>query len=72
MQNAGSFEHLTEEAEVKVELPASFRHRRVEVIVRTVDDDDRQVSRPRPDIAGKGRLLGDSFEGIPAEDYDLP
>jgi hypothetical protein len=72
MQVARSFESLADDAEVKVKLPASFRHRRVEVIVLTLDDDERPLPRPHPEIAGKGRLLGDPFEGIPVEEWDLP
>lgn len=72
MQVARSFKHLAEDAALKVKRPDSFRHRRVEVIVPSVDDDDRPVPRPHPDIAGEGRLLGDPFEGIPSEDWDFP
>jgi hypothetical protein len=72
MQVARTFENLSDDAEVKVQLPPSFRHRRVEIIVLTVDEDDRPVPRPHPDIAGKGRLIGDPFATIPAEDWDLP
>ncbi len=50
------------ERRVVVELPASFVNHRVEVIALTVDEDQRAqpgLRRPHPDIAGKGRTLGD-------------
>jgi hypothetical protein len=63
---------LSDDPEVKVRLPASFSRRWVEVIVTTLDVDERPVPTPHPEIAGKGRMLGDPFEGIPREDWDLP
>lgn len=47
---------------VVIELPESFVNHRVEVIALTVDDEpalERKRRRPHPDIAGKGRTLGD-------------
>ena len=50
------------DARVDLELPASFRNHRVEVIAMTMDEDAatalaRRV--PSPVIAGTGRTLGD-------------
>ncbi len=50
------------ERRVVIELPASFVNHRVEVITLTVDEDQRAppgLRVPHPDIAGKGRTLGD-------------
>ena len=54
---------------VMIELPESFINHRVEVIALTVDEDEVGATdrspllpkrrRPHPDIAGKGRTLGD-------------
>jgi hypothetical protein len=47
---------------VVIELPESFVNHRVELIALTIDDapvpGERQ-RRPHPEIAGKGRTLGD-------------
>lgn len=48
--------------QVVLELPESFINHRVEVIALTVDEDEAELPkrrRPHPDIAGKGRTLGD-------------
>lgn len=48
--------------QVVLELPESFINHRVEVIALTVDEDETELlkrRRPHPDIAGKGRTLGD-------------
>ena len=48
--------------QVVIELPESFINHRVEVIALTLDDNapqSPQRRRPHPDIAGKGRTLGD-------------
>ena len=48
--------------QVLINLPESFINRRVEVIVLTVDEDEPELQkrrRPHPEIAGKGRTLGD-------------
>ena len=48
--------------QVVLELPESFLNHRVEVIALTVDEDEPELPkrrRPHPDIAGKGRTLGD-------------
>ena len=46
-----------------IELPESFVNHRVEVIALTVDEDLPPRTKPRrqphPDIAGKGKTLGD-------------
>ena len=48
--------------QVVIELPESFINHWVEVIALTVDEDESEGPkrrRPHPDIAGKGRTLGD-------------
>lgn len=59
------------EQRLVIELPESFLNRRVELIVLTVDDEPVSVTkrrRPHPDIAGKGRTLGNLLEPVVAED----
>lgn len=48
--------------QVVIELPESFINHRVEVIALVLDDNAPKPParrRPHPDIAGKGRTLGD-------------
>lgn len=48
--------------QVIIELPACFLNHRIELIALTVDDDQSVNTRrrqPHPEIAGKGRTLGD-------------
>lgn len=48
--------------QILIELPESFVNHRIELIALTVDDQPAvatQRRRPHPDIAGKGRTLGD-------------
>ena len=50
------------DTQVVLELPASFRNHRVEVIALTMDEDAATTlarRAPSPVIAGKGRTLGD-------------
>ena len=45
-----------------IDLPESFVNHRVEAIALTLDDDTPSATirrRPHPDIAGKGKTLGD-------------
>ena len=45
-----------------IDLPESFVNHRVEVIALTLDEDTPAVSarrQPHPEIAGKGKTLGD-------------
>ena len=47
---------------VIIELPESFVNHRVELIALTIDDEplpEQRRRRPHPEIAGKGRTLGD-------------
>jgi hypothetical protein len=47
---------------VIIELPESFVNHRVELIALTIDDEplpEQKRRRPHPEIAGKGRTLGD-------------
>ncbi len=53
--------------QVLIELPESFVNHRVELIALTVDDESPAAPkrrRPHPDIAGKGRTLGDLLEPL--------
>lgn len=54
--------------QVLIELPESFLNHRIELIALTVDDLPLAVPpkrrRPHPDIAGKGRTLGDLIEPV--------
>ena len=48
--------------QILIELPESFVNHRIELIALTVDDQPLAViqrRQPHPDIAGKGRTLGD-------------
>ncbi|MBS0305647.1 MAG: hypothetical protein JSR43_09755 [Proteobacteria bacterium] len=52
---------------VLLELPQSFVNRRVEVIALTIDEEPvaaLAIRRPHPDLAGKGRTLGDLISPI--------
>jgi hypothetical protein len=54
-----------------IELPASFVNHRVEVIALTLDEEPaapQHRRRPHPDIAGKGKILGDLVAPIVADD----
>jgi len=56
--------------QVVIELPESFVNHRVELIALTVDDESASAPkrrRPHPDIAGKGRTLGDLVEPLVTE-----
>lgn len=61
------------ERQVLIELPASFLNRRVEVIAIALDAEDTgqlaKRRRPHPELAGKGRTLGDLVSPI-VEDPD--
>jgi hypothetical protein len=61
---------------ILVELPESFINHRVELIALTVDEDTVAVKkrrRPHPDIAGKGRTLGNLIEPIATQaDWECP
>ncbi len=50
------------DTQVLFELPQSFVNHRVELIARTMDEEPilaPTIRRPHPDLAGKGRTLGD-------------
>jgi len=52
---------------VVIELPESFVNHRVELIALTEDDENSSAPkrrRPHPDIAGKGRTLGELVEPL--------
>ena len=55
------------DTQVLLELPQSFVNHRVEVIAMTMDEEPVAVPtirRPHPDLAGKGRTLGDLISPI--------
>ncbi|MBF0132431.1 MAG: hypothetical protein HQL75_07585 [Magnetococcales bacterium] len=60
--------------QVMIELPESFINHRVALIVRTADEAPISLPkqrRPHPEIAGKGRTLGDLVTPIVDEgDWD--
>jgi len=57
--------------QVVIELPESFVNHRVELITLTLDDAPTDTApkrrRPHPEIAGKGRTLGDLVGSLVAE-----
>ena len=71
MQVARQFIEV-KQRQVVIELPESFINHRVEAIVLTVNEDEPVWSKRRPqhpDIAGKGRTLGDLISPV-ADDAD--
>jgi len=74
MQVARQFIEV-KQRQVVIELPESFINHQVEVIALTVDEGEvgatgrppLQKRRPHPDIAGKGRTLGDLVSPIVQE-----
>jgi hypothetical protein len=59
---------------LSIQLPESFNHHQVEVIVLTLDEDEpAPVQRqPHPDIAGRVQIHGDILGSAPEQDWDLP
>jgi hypothetical protein len=59
---------------VSIQLPASFNHHRVEVIVLTLDEDEPLSAQrqPHPDIAGRVQIHGDILGSCPEQDWNLP
>lgn len=57
--------------QVVIDLPESFVNHRVELIALTLDDAPVDAvpkrRKPPPEIAGKGRTLGDLIEPLVAE-----
>lgn len=50
------------ERQLLIELPESFINHRIELIALTLDDESviaPKRRRPHPEVAGKGRTLGD-------------
>jgi hypothetical protein len=50
------------DTQVLIELPQSFVNHRVELIALTVDEEPvitQSLRRPHPDLAGKGKTIGD-------------
>ena len=69
MQVKRQFLEVTQR-QVVIELPESFVNHRVEVIALTVDEDEPKRPkrrRPHPDIAGKGRTLGNLVSPVVKE-----
>jgi len=55
------------DTQVLIELPQSFVNHRVEVIALTVDEEPvtaRPIRTPHPDLAGKGKTIGDLISPI--------
>jgi hypothetical protein len=59
---------------LSIQLPGSFNHHRVEVIVLTLDEEEpAPVQRlPHPDILGRVQIHGDILDSAPEQDWDLP
>jgi hypothetical protein len=56
--------------QVVIELPESFVNHHVELIALTVDEPALEMAhkrQPNPDIAGKGRTLGDLLAPVLAD-----
>lgn len=58
---------------VVIEVPASFVHRQVEILVITLDETDSQPTRkrrvPPPQFAGRVKELGDVMSSVSADDW---
>ena len=67
MQVKRQFVDVTQR-QVLIELPESFVNHRVELIALIVHEQPPVLKqrRPHPDIAGKGRTLGDLIEPVGA------
>ena len=54
-----------------IEVPASFVHRQVEILVITLDETESQTTRkrriPPPQFAGRVRELGDVMSSVSVE-----
>jgi hypothetical protein len=57
-----------------IDLPESFVHQRIEVLVITLDEIDTQAVRkrrtPPPQFAGRVKELGDVLSSVPAENWE--
>jgi len=58
---------------VVVEVPESFLHRQVEILIITLDETESQTHQkrriPPPQFAGRVRELGDVMSLVSAEDW---
>jgi len=58
---------------VVIEVPPSFLHRQVEILVITLDEAESQTHQkrrtPPPQFAGRVRELGDVMSSVSAEDW---
>ena len=56
-----------------IEVPASFIHRQVEILVITLNETESQPSRkrrvPPPQFAGRVKELGDVMSSVSADDW---
>jgi len=56
-----------------IEVPASFVHRQVEILVITLDETEPQPTRkrraPSPQFAGRVKELGDVMSSASADDW---
>ena len=69
MQVARQYEDL-KDRQLVVELPEAFLHRRVEVIVRTVDAETAVRRRPHPDLSSRMKVGEDILQAFPDEDWE--
>jgi hypothetical protein len=57
-----------------IEVPTSFVHRQVEILVITLDETESQPSRkicvPPPQFAGRVEELGDVMSSVPADNWE--
>ena len=63
------FVQAIQNSRLVVDLPRSFDNHRVEVFVRTVDEDAPQVRRPHPSIEGRLVINGDLLDSAPESDW---
>jgi hypothetical protein len=57
-----------------IEVPASFVHRQVEILVITMDENESPPTRkrrvPPPQFAGRVKELGDVMSSVSADDWE--
>ncbi len=63
-----------DEGPLSIQLPESFNHHRVEIIVLTLDEDEPLLAQrqPHPDIVGRVQIRGDILTSVPEQDWDFP
>jgi hypothetical protein len=62
-----------ETSHVVIDVPASFVHRQVEILVITLDEAESKPNKkrraPPPQFAGRVKELGDVMSSVSAEDW---